>query len=228
MVIADLNREPQPLLIVSQDLLFRESLGRAIGQDGHFQVIGSAATLKDLMKTKRVSPRTTILIDGNKFNEDDSRLFPGLISMNLKIVILDTLGGKPYPATIRLPREISIEGLLKQLSDPKIAGSMVLEPATPYQATEILEPRPRKRGLTTREFGVAFLIGRGQSNRQIADQLNVHEQSIKNVVSVILRKCDCVNRVQLAILFRTQPDYLDRLKPVVSNPDSAALPIKKS
>lgn len=59
--------------------------------------------------------------------------------------------------------------------------------------------------LTRREEEVANLIAKGKSNRQIADELGLREQSVKNLVSVIMRKLDCENRVQVALIFSSVP-----------------------
>lgn len=68
----------------------------------------------------------------------------------------------------------------------------------------IRKPRSSQR-LTRREEEVAQLIATGKSNRQIADELGLREQSVKNLVSVIMRKLDCENRVQIALIFSSVP-----------------------
>lgn len=57
----------------------------------------------------------------------------------------------------------------------------------------------RARPLTAREFSVAKLLAEGMRNRNIARELNLKEQSIKNVVSTIMRKLGCENRTQVAL-----------------------------
>jgi DNA-binding NarL/FixJ family response regulator len=37
------------------------------------------------------------------------------------------------------------------------------------------------------------------SNRRIAESLGIREQSVKNLVSVLMRKLHCENRVQVAL-----------------------------
>ena len=54
-------------------------------------------------------------------------------------------------------------------------------------------------GLSTREWEGARLIAKGLSNRQIANTLGLQEQSIKNLVTAILKKMQCTNRVQIAL-----------------------------
>ncbi len=53
--------------------------------------------------------------------------------------------------------------------------------------------------LTRREFEVAQLVSKGMSNRKISQVTGLREQSIKNLVSVIMRKLHCENRVQVAL-----------------------------
>lgn len=69
----------------------------------------------------------------------------------------------------------------------------------------LLERRRKGLQLTRRESDVAKLVAQGKSNRQIADSLGLREQSVKNLVSGIMRKLNCENRVQLALHFTAEP-----------------------
>jgi len=66
-------------------------------------------------------------------------------------------------------------------------------------------PANRPVRLTRRERDVAHLVAQGKSNRQVADRLGLREQSVKNLVSVIMRKLNCENRVQVALQFMAEP-----------------------
>lgn len=56
--------------------------------------------------------------------------------------------------------------------------------------------------LTPKQLRVLSLIGKGYLNKQIADQLNIKETTIKTHVSEILRKLGLNNRTQAAALTR--------------------------
>lgn len=56
-----------------------------------------------------------------------------------------------------------------------------------------------RRGLTRRELDVAKLVAQGMSNRRISQTLDLQEQSVKNLVSSVMRKLGCENRVQVAL-----------------------------
>lgn len=62
-------------------------------------------------------------------------------------------------------------------------------------------PEGRSPGvrLSKREQEIAKLVGRGLTNRSIAQELELSEQSVKNLVSRVLKKAGLDNRVQLAL-----------------------------
>ncbi len=54
--------------------------------------------------------------------------------------------------------------------------------------------------LTPREGEILNYIARGYINKQIADKLNISEQTVKNHMSSILRKLDASDRTQAVVL----------------------------
>ncbi len=70
---------------------------------------------------------------------------------------------------------------------------------------EIARPSGRSRSgslpfdLSRRELECAQLVARGLSNRRIAEMTGLREQSVKNVVSLAMRKMGVENRVQVAL-----------------------------
>lgn len=68
-------------------------------------------------------------------------------------------------------------------------------------------PNPRAReqlGLTRREQELIPLIDRGMTNKQIASQLNLSEQTVKNHVHRILRKVGVQDRLSVFEAFQLQ------------------------
>jgi DNA-binding NarL/FixJ family response regulator len=56
--------------------------------------------------------------------------------------------------------------------------------------------------LTPREQDIAVGVSKGLSNREIAKAHKLAEQSVKNLVSAVMRKMKVTNRVQVALLAR--------------------------
>lgn len=79
------------------------------------------------------------------------------------------------------------------LLDPQIAGRVMEEVAHPPPSGDVAS-------LTRREREVLGLLGRGLSNRELADTLVVSEKTVKTHVSNILMKLGVHDRTQAALL----------------------------
>jgi NarL family two-component system response regulator LiaR len=84
-------------------------------------------------------------------------------------------------------------------------GESVISPRVAAKVVNRLRREPRLQGsdatteLTDRETVVLRLIAAGLGNHEIADQLYISENTVKNHVSNILVKLDVDNRVQAAV-----------------------------
>jgi DNA-binding CsgD family transcriptional regulator len=93
------------------------------------------------------------------------------------------------------------------------AASRYSEPETrgygrPESATRVAEPEAptrvgsrRAKDLTPREEDIVRLLVGGKANRDIAQALGIKEQSVKNLVSKVMRKYGAENRTQLVLHF---------------------------
>jgi len=83
------------------------------------------------------------------------------------------------------------------------AGGSLIDPAVLEQVLARLRDGaptdPRLASLTPREREILLLIADGLTNRQIGDRMFLAEKTIKNYVSVVLRKLDMHRRSQAAV-----------------------------
>lgn len=87
------------------------------------------------------------------------------------------------------------------------AGRSVLSPAVTHAVIDHVRQQPSgpssapgSFGLTTRETEVLRLVGRGLSNREIADELTVSPHTIKTHLTSVLAKTQCRDRVHAVLL----------------------------
>src|SRR5262245_16378252 len=71
-------------------------------------------------------------------------------------------------------------------------------------------PKGGSQSLTPREVQIVKRVGTGASNKEIADTLEVGEQSVKNSLRRIFRKLGIASRVELALLSVEQPKGTSR------------------
>lgn len=64
--------------------------------------------------------------------------------------------------------------------------------------------------LTKREYEIAMLVGRGESNKRIANRLEITERTVKAHLTEIFRKLQITDRIKLALMMK---DTVSSLKP---------------
>ncbi len=83
------------------------------------------------------------------------------------------------------------------------AGQSTLDPSVTAQVLERVRNGPPKdrelEALTTQELKILELIGKGMTNRQIAEEMYLAEKTVKNYVSSMLAKLGLTSRTQAAI-----------------------------
>ena len=82
------------------------------------------------------------------------------------------------------------------------AGEALIDPAVAARLVDALgsdRPDDRYDELTPRERDVLELIGRGYSNKRIAQELGAAEKTVKNHVSHVLAKLGVTDRTQAAL-----------------------------
>ncbi len=87
------------------------------------------------------------------------------------------------------------------------AGLHLINPTDARVAAQRLQhlPTTSLSMLSRSDYGIAELISRGRTDREIADELHFSLQTVKNKVSRILSAVGVENRTQLAVLVATQP-----------------------
>lgn len=101
------------------------------------------------------------------------------------------------PGMRRLPRTVR-QALTRGMGE-------FSSPLTDELLAELIEQDPKfvKMEVTSRERDVVELVGRGLSNQEIAEQLDITVATVKTHVHSAMRKTGVTNRVQLALRGRS-------------------------
>ncbi len=97
-----------------------------------------------------------------------------------------------------VPKTLGAKSLLNAIRF--MASGEVYIPAALMREEAAREPHPLEKSLSSRELQVLDGLCRGQSNKEIARELDLQEVTIKLHVRTLCRKLDAKNRTQAAMI----------------------------
>jgi DNA-binding NarL/FixJ family response regulator len=201
------------VLIVDDDALIRDSLKMLLELEGDFEVLGLAGNGQEALDfCRRDLPDLVLMdirmpvMDGVMGTKRIKALYP-----QVQVVILTTFRDDEY---IKEALKNGAAGyiLKSQPADSIIdslravaKGNIVLERDVATSLSSMLR-EDKKKGreglnLTERELEIMSAVGRGLSNREIAQDLFLSEGTVRNYVTSLLEKLNLRDRTQLALFY---------------------------
>lgn len=192
------------IALCSREPLFGEALGSLLSHEGNFDVVARESSPRACLSAVKDHRAQVIVLDGHGLQANDVEFFMGARAYGDFGIIL--IGGE---TDVELG-EHNIDAVLSRDSGSTALFRAVRETGASFVRAPVggrVRERRSNYGsgieLTRREYEVASLVAKGFSNRRIAAVTGLREQSIKNLVSVIMRKLKCENRVQVALRLTT-------------------------
>lgn len=205
-------------VLVGSKTLMREGLKQLLAGSA-IDITGEAQRLSELPALFAASrPADLILFDVAEFDDDVAESVRQIKSRypNTKMVMLtDALDGPQLSASLAagvdgyLMKEISTEALLQSLRlvmvGEKVFPSDLVtllvngSSAMPKSGKRTVSDAVKDRGLSERELQILQCLAQGDSNKTIANRLDITEATVKVHVKSLLRKIRANNRTQAAI-----------------------------
>ena len=218
------------VLIIDDHPLFRQGIRWSLEGAGDMRVVGEAENGQEAIKlTERLMP-DVVLVDINlpglnglevarvikrrdprmglivlSVYEDDDQLFQaikvGAAAYSSKDVHPDRL--------LYMIREVAVGRYMindSVLAKPHVA-SRVLHQFRELAATEDEQTSALFAPLTSREIEILDCIARGLSNKEIANELSISGQTVKNHITSILSKLQ-VNDRTMAVIYAIQKGWI--------------------
>jgi two-component system nitrate/nitrite response regulator NarL len=208
------------IALVSRDCLLRELLARMARRSQHLSVVCQAADGAELKASMRGRIDAVVI--------DPGAVAPGMGSWVRAVV--RTAGERPVlalglaePASDALwlieagcrgflRRDCAFEQLVSAIEllrrgeavCPSDFVAAAFSRLSEYARRAELQRLKAEPLLSVRERQIADLIARGQGNKEIAAELSIHPQTVKNHVHRILSKLKIKNRVQVAQYIRNE------------------------
>ncbi len=198
------------VLIVDDHTVVRQGLRFLLQQEADIEVVGEAADGNEAIEVVREQVPAVVLLDLLMPNTDGLSALRVIkrISPATQVVILTSHQGDDQ--LFEAIKAGAISYVLKAAGVEAVVGSVraaargesVLDPSV---AAKLLHEMRRRRDrdpvdqLSPREVDVLTALARGRSNKEIAQDLSIGEETVKTHVSNILSKLHLADRTQAAI-----------------------------
>jgi NarL family two-component system response regulator LiaR len=198
------------VVIADDHRIVRDGLCYLLSQEPNVQVVGEAADGRKTVSVVAATRPDVLLLDLYMPGLDGHAVIAALreSAHQPAVVVLTSATDDDHlaramraGATSYLIKTASAEQVIAAIRDAA-AGTAILSPELLTRLTHALRRPPPPdplQPLSPRERDVLALIARGHSNRQIARDLAIGEQTVKTHVRSILTKLSLQDRVQAAI-----------------------------
>jgi NarL family two-component system response regulator LiaR len=198
------------VLIADDHFVVRQGLAALLSPRNGMEVIGEAATGREVVELARTLQPDVILMDMvmPEMNGPEAITLIKRENPEARILVLTSFGeSKQISAAVQagalgyLLKDSSPDDLLHAIRSVR-RGNLVLPQDL---AVKLMQPQPvaaTLAQLTERETDVLKLLARGQSNQEIARSLSISDTTVRTHVSAILLKLGVSNRTQAALSAR--------------------------
>lgn len=208
------------VFLLAQNRLLREALSRILANKSDFLVVGSGSLSETSLENFVTTQPDVIVVDSFGSNHGHTELLRNSQQQLgcLKLVMIGMDMDSQY--FLRAIREGAMAYLAKDASAldvvaairTVIAGGAVCSPDLcaflfrfAAQQDQMPNFRVRERlGLTNREQQLVGLISRGLTNKEIAAQLQLSENTVRNHIHRMLRKLGVSHRLAVVDVCRTE------------------------
>jgi len=220
-----LSDEPIRVLIVDDHALFRRGLVMVLEQEKDIDLVGEAGDGAEAVNIAQDTMPDVVLMDVRMPRRGGIEATSQIkaIAPHTKILMLtisdeeaDLYDAIKAGASGYLLKEISIEEVAnairqvhagQSMISPSMASKLLTEFATMVKKTDE-KPAAAQPRLTEREMEVLRLVAKGRNNRDIAKELFISENTVKNHIRNILEKLHLHSRMQ-AVVYAVREKLLE-------------------
>jgi DNA-binding NarL/FixJ family response regulator len=207
------------VFLVAGNRLLRETLAKLLNKRGDLNVCGVSPYLPDIALSIAASRTDVLILDSMTARLSDCSFIYEILSQvpGIKIVLID-MNNDP-DIFLECVRAGAVGYLMEDASAAEVVSSVqavaqgqAISPpqlcihlfrAFSQQWTAFPSARIKlELGLTRRQQQLVPLIAQGLTNKEIASQLCLSEQTVKNHIHGILRRVGATDRLQVADLTR--------------------------
>ncbi|HEX7895135.1 MAG TPA: response regulator transcription factor [Terriglobales bacterium] len=207
-----MDTQPIRIIIADDHAIFRDGLRRLLATQPDFDVVGEASDGKEAITLAQQLKPDVLLLDLAMPRVPGMEVLRELSREETPVrTLLLTAAIQPFAVTTAL--QLGARGIVLKASPPEMLLKSIRsvhegqfwvgsEPVSSWARTG--QGSSNAYGLTSREIEIISAIKQGSSNREIAGQLAISEETVKRHLSNIYAKLGVSSRLELAVLASEQ------------------------
>lgn len=199
------------VMLADDHVLIREGIRQLLEFDGTIEVIEEANDGEECLEKLKDTNPDILLLDINMPKKNGIEVLENIKknNMNVKVLLLTVHNEVEY---LLKAVDIGVDGyILKDTESTELKKAILsilngenyiqpnLVPALNSKLVSRDKDKDKIDALTNREMEVLICVANGMFNREIADELNISERTVKNHVTNIFKKIDVADRTQAAV-----------------------------
>lgn len=199
------------VMIADDHSMIREGLKQLLELEGEFEVVEEACDGEECISKLKGANPDILLLDINMPKMTGLEVLQKMKDMKMKVRVLVLTVHNEVEYLLKAV-DIGVNGYLLKDSESAelkkailsvVNGEDYIQPSLiPVLNAKMIDrskDNEKLEKLTKRELQVLKLVAIGKLNRQVADEMEISERTVKNHVSNIFKKIDVKDRTQAAV-----------------------------
>ncbi len=199
------------IMIADDHSMIREGLKSLLELEGDIQVVAEAEDGVDCLEKLKICTPDVLLLDINMPRKNGLEVLQTLKSSKSKVKVLVLTVHNEVEYLMKAV-DIGVDGYILKDSESAelkkaifsiVEGENYIQPSLIPSLNSKMIEKNRDEGkiesLTKRELEVLKLLAVGMYNKEVAEELNISERTVKNHVSNIFKKIEVTDRTQAAV-----------------------------
>lgn len=201
------------IVIADDHPLYREGVARSLTESGQFEIVGEAANGHDALDLVRKLLPDVVLLDVSMPDGGIATLGQIMAMDNPPRVAMltvseeddDIMQALKLGALGYVLKGVGSRELVQIVADlaegrSYVAPSLAIKMMAAMNAPRAVAVKSELDSLTKREEDILRLVSLGKSNKEVANDLDLQEKTIKHYMTAILQKLQVRNRTEAAIM----------------------------